>query len=121
MSAKVRWAAVAVASVAVLAVSQPAEAVTVSLTPANQSIVSGGTATWGGAWGDYAPYSVTFYYGDGASTSFTTNSTSRGFSHNFYSCTGATFTQHLHVKDGTGTTADAYSHTSVARGNHCNS
>jgi hypothetical protein len=96
-------------------VAAPAVAVSVSLTPDTQSVGPLGTGTWQGSWGSAGPYNVTFYYGDGTSTTLTNTSlTSKTFSHAFDTCAGATFTQHLHVRDANGATADAYVTTHVA-------
>lgn len=108
-----------VASAGVLTAAS-AYGVTVSLTPDTQSVCSGCTATWGGAWGDVPNYSVTFHYGDGSTPwTYSGTATSHSWTHQFYTCTGQVYYQHLHVKDGTGATADAYVSTEVAKGAFC--
>jgi hypothetical protein len=107
-------------SAAGLVAASPAFGVGSTLTPGSQSIASGGTAVWGGAWGDDAPYNVSFAYGDGQTWTATgTTSTSQGWSHSFFSCTGQDFQQHLHVQDNTGATSDSYAVTHVSRGHFC--
>jgi hypothetical protein len=111
---------VALVATSGLLTAASADGVTASVTPGFQAVCSGCTATWGAAWGDVANYDVTFYYGDGGSwTQNNISFTSKGFSRQFYTCTGGTYYQHLHVKDGTGATADAYVSTGVGRGNIC--
>ncbi len=98
----------------------PASAIGATLVPDTQSVCSGCYATWGGAWTGTSPYNVVFYYGDGTDWSVNgTTSTSHGWSHSFYTCTGQEYTQHLHVQDHTGAKADAYAYTSVTKGNIC--
>lgn len=88
--------------------------------PYSQTVQSGTSVTWGGSWSGTAPYNVTFYYGDGAKTVINgTNSISKGYVHTLVSCTGQTYTEHLHIVDHTGQTADAYAYTTVSRGNQC--
>ena len=118
-----RWRRLAAVlpAVAILALPSAANAqVLASIYPYSQTTQSGTTVYWGGSWSGTAPYTVTFYYGDGSSTTATnTNQTSLGYSHAFYTCTGATYTQRLHVVDHTGNATDAYAYTTVSRGNIC--
>lgn len=111
---------VALVATAGLLTAATAFGVTASLTPDTQAVCSGCTASWGAAWGDIPNYNVTFYYGDGSTwTKSGISYTSKGFEDQFYTCTGQTYQQHLHVQDHTGATADAYVSTSVARGDIC--
>lgn len=111
---------VALVATAGLLTAATAYGVTASLTPDHQAVCSGCTASWGGAWGDVAPYDVTFHYGDGSTPwTYSGTATSHPWTHQFYTCTGDTYQQHLHVQDHTGATADAYVSTGVGRGNIC--
>lgn len=111
---------VALIATAGLLTAASAHGVTASLTPGTQAVCSGCTASWGGAWGDVPNYDVTFNYGDGSTPwTYSGSATSHSWTHQFYTCTGDTYQQHLHVQDHTGATIDAYVSTSVARGNIC--
>lgn len=95
----------------------PATAAGVSLQPSTQTINSGQTAFWGGAWGDTAPYDVTFAYGDGAVWQDTNVTyTSKGWSRTFVSCIDTSYTQELDVVDGDSTRASATAITFVDGG-----
>ncbi|MHB8470177.1 MAG: hypothetical protein ACYDCH_10540 [Gaiellaceae bacterium] len=109
----------AVATAGLVAVAS-AYGIGATLDPGTQSVCSGCSASWGGAWSGVSPYNVTFSYGDGTSwTANGTTSTSHGWSDAFYTCTGQTYNQHLHVQDHNGSTADAYASTLVSKGNIC--
>ncbi|HEX5415039.1 MAG TPA: hypothetical protein VFZ25_05185 [Chloroflexota bacterium] len=111
---------VALVASAGLLTAASASGVTVSLTPDSQAVCSGCTASWGGAWGDVPNYTVSFSYFTGSTPwTYSGSATSHGWTYEFYTCTGQTYQQHLHVKDGQGATADAYATTSVAKGAFC--
>lgn len=96
-----------------------AHALTAGVTPDSQSVCSGCTATWGGSWVGQSPYDVTFHYGDGSTPwTYSGTATTHGWSQ-FYTCTGQTYQQHLHVDDHAGASADIYVSTGVGRGNIC--
>lgn len=91
-----------------------------TLTPSTQNVAYNQAASWGAAWTGKAPFTVTFAYGDGISTTLTnTSSTSKGFTHTFSSCTGGPFTQRLTVKDAAGLTSSASATTNVGRSPYC--
>jgi hypothetical protein len=101
-------------------VAAPALAISASLTPDHQDLGPLGTGHWQASWGGGAPYTVTFYYGDGASTTLTNTSlTSKSYSYTFDYCPAGTYTQHLHVKDAAGATADLYVTTHVQASQIC--
>jgi hypothetical protein len=111
---------VALVVTAGLLTAATAYGLTAGVTPDSQSVCSGCTATWGGSWLGQSPYDVTFHYGDGSTPwTYSGSATSHGWNHQFYTCTGQTYQQHLHVGDHTGATADIYVSTSVARGDIC--
>lgn len=118
--AKLGSLAVAV-SVAALTIAVPsAGAVTTSLTPGFQTVYTGSPATWGLAWGNSAPYNVTFTYGDGMSWSKSnTSSTSKGLSHTFSYCINTNRTQTLTVHESGGGTGTATSTTRVLGAGAC--
>jgi hypothetical protein len=96
-------------------------AIGLAVSPETQTVASGQTATWGTAWAGKAPYNVTFYYGDGDSTTLPpTSSTAHTFTHAFSVCVNTNFTERLHVKDATGAIGDLSVHTTVtATGRIC--
>ncbi len=98
-----------------------AGAISAAISPSQQTIESGETAVWGAAWGEQAPYSVTFSYGDGGSWSASsTTAESRGFSRGFVTCTTRTYTQRLDVEElSTSATIMATASTSVSGGAWC--
>jgi hypothetical protein len=104
-----------------IALAGPASALVSSVTilPSSQSGTGGNTISWTGSWsGGTAPFGYTFFYGDGASTSGSTSSHSKGFSHKFFPCSPTTYTQTLRVSDADGPTQDT-STTTVAPGPVC--
>jgi len=68
-----------------------------AVSPGYQSVTSGQTAYWGGAWGGATYYDVSFCYGDGscAPTVYNTTQTSAGYSHAFIACFTTQKTQTL--------------------------
>lgn len=97
-----------------------ASAVTVSLSPTFQAVASLSPASWGGAWGGNAPYTVSFYYGDGTSTIlFTTRYTSRGYEHEFCSRYGHEYTQSLYVSASSGGYGQVNAKTQVGANQRC--
>ncbi len=111
---------VALVATAGLLTAATAYGLTAGVTPDSQDVCSGCTATWGSAWLGQSPYDVTFHYGDGSMPgTYSGNATSHPWSHEFFTCTGQTYQQHLHVEDHTGATADVYVSTSVAKGDIC--
>lgn len=116
-----RWfVLLAVISVSLVAAAN-AYAVGGDISPGTQSVCSGCAVGWNLGWGDVTPYTITFYYGDGNHFPYGPGSATGAQIRNyaFYTCTGQTFQQHLHVKDGTGETADVYASTFVAKGDMC--
>lgn len=112
---------VALVASAGLLTASSAQGVTASATPGSQAVCSGCFASWGLSWGDVPNYNVSFSYGDGTPEWSKTNISymSKGLSHQFYTCIGQTYQQHLHVQDHTGATADVYPYTDVAKGDFC--
>lgn len=105
---------------AMLVSASPALAISLAITPANQTVAANTAAIWGGSWGGKAPYKVTFCYGNGTCTGpTTTNSTSAGYSHAFNPCRSTTYTQTLKVTDAAGSSATATAHTLVGNGTSC--
>jgi|GEM_PF-2197360 len=98
-----------------------AGAISASVTPSQQTVQSGQTASWGAAWGDQAPYAVTFSYGDGGSWSTSSASTtSRPFERTFITCSTRSYTQRLDVREiNTSATVMATASTSVIGGAWC--
>jgi len=83
-----------------IALAGPVSAIvsSVSINPPSQSGTGGNTISWTGSWsGGTAPFSYTFFYGDGNSTSGSTSSHSKGFTHKFFPCTPTQYTQTLRV------------------------
>lgn len=101
--------------------AQPAGAVSAALSPSSQSISSGDTASWGGAWGEDAPYRVRFSYGDGASWyRSSTYSTTQAWSRSFTTCSGQSYNQLLEVRElDTGASISASAVTHVSPGPYC--
>lgn len=114
--AKGRRSAMGLALLFVALAALPATGATVSLQPPTQTVDSGQTASWGGAWGDTAPYDVTFAYGDGTVWQDTVTYTSKGWSRTFVSCINTSYTQELNVVDGDSTRASATAITYVKGG-----
>lgn len=79
----------------------------------------GVASSWTLSWGNTAPYSVFFYYGDGAKWSYLGNATGASRSHTFWPCTQTTFQQHLTVLDGHNGVADDFSYATEYGGNPC--
>lgn len=98
-----------------------AAAISAAVSPSQQTVQSGESATWGAAWGEQAPYAVTFSYGDGGSWSTSsTSTTSRSFDRTFITCSTRSYTQRLDVREiNTSATVMATASTSVVGGAWC--
>ena len=111
---------VALAAIAGLMTAATAYGLTAGVTPDHQAVCSGCAATWGASWLGQSPYQVTFSYGDGSTPwTYSGGMTSHPLEHEFFTCTGDTYQQHLHVQDHSGATADVYVSTSVGKGDIC--
>lgn len=101
----------------IVIVATPALSISGSISPSTQNRSYGQTASWGAAWGERAPYDVTWRYGDGATWTRTdTTLTSQGFSRAFTPCQyPKTYYQTLDVKERpTGATFRATARTNVS-------
>lgn len=106
-----------IASVLVGLTATPALSISGAISPSYQSRAYGQTAIWGAAWGQTAPYDVTWRYGDGTTwTRTNTTLTSQGFSRAFTPCQySKTYYQSLDVKERpTGATLRANASTYVS-------
>ena len=112
-------AAVALALTWSLATAPGAAATTGNVEPHTQSHSHGVASRWDANWGSHAPYSGTFYYGDGAYTLISTSANSRQFSHTYYPCSGTTYTAKLHIKEYGAGYIDRTATTTEAGGNPC--
>lgn len=111
-----RLIGLATAMILVAATATPVTAISGAISPSSQNRAYGQTATWGAAWGERAPYDITWRYGDGASwTRLGTSLTSQGFSRSFTPCPYAKrYYQSLDVKErSTGATFRATASTYV--------
>lgn len=111
-----------IAVVLILTLAGQTLAISAAVSPSYQTRAYGQTAIWGAAWGEQAPYDVTWKYGSGSNWSrLNTTLTSQGFSRAFYPCPyPKTYYQSLWVKERpTGATITATASTYVTSVSYC--
>lgn len=93
-------ALVAVAAIIALSPTAAIAAVSsIAISPTSQVVNSGETAVWGWSWGGTGTYSPRFYYGDGTSRLYgsQTNGGSGSASKAWVTCNGSSYTQRITV------------------------
>ncbi|WIB65665.1 hypothetical protein [Curtobacterium sp. MCBD17_040] len=102
--------------------ASPAMAATASMAPGNATLASGQSRAIGAAWGDKAPYSVTFHCHVTGCSDFVSSSTSTsslGRTVGVATCTGLVATHTLSVTDATHGGASASETTTWTKGKAC--